>query len=151
MGGKFRKCKGIFIIDAIVIFPFVKISHEKPLFGKFTMKMSHFWKIYHENNKILGIYHKNTENLPYYGNISLEIGVLGKFPCIYVDMPRDEGEPCKKYSIIQRSPWSRGYSGCLLCGGLGVQNLQNIKRTLAAKFPSRHGNFEISTLKFGSE
>jgi hypothetical protein len=32
----------IFIIYAMVILPFVKISHEKNLFGKFTMKMSNF-------------------------------------------------------------------------------------------------------------
>jgi hypothetical protein len=29
MGKKFRKCVGICIFDAMVILPFVKISHEK--------------------------------------------------------------------------------------------------------------------------
>jgi hypothetical protein len=37
------------------------------------------------------MYLKNMENLPLYGNTSMEIGTLGKFPCIYGDMPR-EGE-----------------------------------------------------------
>jgi hypothetical protein len=30
--GKIRKCMGIFIIDAMVIFIYVKISHEKNTF-----------------------------------------------------------------------------------------------------------------------
>jgi hypothetical protein len=35
------------------------------------------------------------ENLPLCGNISMEIGTLGKFPCIYGDMPRDGSESGK--------------------------------------------------------
>jgi hypothetical protein len=31
-GKKFHKCMGIFIIDAMVILPFIKISHEKNTF-----------------------------------------------------------------------------------------------------------------------
>jgi hypothetical protein len=46
-------------------------------FGKFTVN---FWKIYHEKKQIL-------ENLPFYGNISMEIGIMGKFPWIYGTMP----------------------------------------------------------------
>jgi hypothetical protein len=44
-------------------------------FGKFTMS---FWKM--KQKQIL-------ENLPFYGNISMEIGIMGKFPCIYGTMP----------------------------------------------------------------
>jgi hypothetical protein len=57
------------------------------------------------------------ENLPFYGNISMEIGTYRKFPCIYGHMPRDGG----------------------------VQNLQNILRILSAKFPPGHENLEIRT------
>jgi hypothetical protein len=35
-----------------------------------------FWKIYHEKKTIL-------ENFQFYGNISMEIGIVGKFPWIY--------------------------------------------------------------------
>jgi hypothetical protein len=49
---------GYFIINATEILPYVKISHEnKFFFGKITMQMSHFWKIYHANDPLL-------ENLP---------------------------------------------------------------------------------------
>jgi hypothetical protein len=41
--------------------------------------------------KILKIYHENIENLPFYGTISMAIGIIGKFPFIYGDMPRDGG------------------------------------------------------------
>jgi hypothetical protein len=61
MGKKLHKCMGIFIIDSMVILPFVKISHwKKYLCGKFTKKISHIWKFYHEN----------MENFPFDGNIS---------------------------------------------------------------------------------
>jgi hypothetical protein len=42
------------------------------------MKIGHFDKFYR------GLF----ENLPFYGNISMEIGTLGKFPWIYGTMPR---------------------------------------------------------------
>jgi hypothetical protein len=45
-------------------------------FGNFTMS---FWKIYHE--KLI------LENLPFYENISMEIGSMGKFPWVYGTMP----------------------------------------------------------------
>jgi hypothetical protein len=74
---------GIFIIEAIVILPFVKTSHEKyrlvnlpqkcAIFGKFTIKIRKFWEIYL----------KNMENLPFYRNISIQVGTLGKFQGIY--------------------------------------------------------------------
>jgi hypothetical protein len=47
-----------------------------PLFGKSTMKIRSFWKIYHANEMFL-------ENLPFYGIISMEIDTNGKFPCLY--------------------------------------------------------------------
>jgi hypothetical protein len=42
-------------------------------FGKFTMS---FWKIYHEKKKQI------LENLPFYRNIFMEIGIMGKYPWI---------------------------------------------------------------------
>jgi hypothetical protein len=65
---KFHKSIGIFIINATEILPYVKISHETnifllklpckyAIFGKFTMQITHSWKIYHENKEFL-------ENLP---------------------------------------------------------------------------------------
>jgi hypothetical protein len=49
---------GYFIINATEILPCVKVSHENNIFfGKITMAMSHFWKIYHANDPLL-------ENLP---------------------------------------------------------------------------------------
>jgi hypothetical protein len=59
-------------------------------FVKFTVS---FWKIYHEKKQIL-------ENLSFYGNISMEIGIMGKFLWIY-----EAGKNC---SNIQGSWWSRG-------------------------------------------
>jgi hypothetical protein len=67
-----------FIIDAMVILPYLKIDHEKKdIFGKFTMQMRNFgkftvsfWKIYNEKKQI-----------------SMEIGIMGKFPWIYGTMP----------------------------------------------------------------
>jgi hypothetical protein len=47
-------------------------------FGKFTVS---FWKIYNEKKKQI------LENLPFYGNISMEIGFMGKFPWIYGTLP----------------------------------------------------------------
>jgi hypothetical protein len=86
-GKKSHKCVSNFITDAMVILPYLKIYHGKVIFGKFTMKMRNFgkftvsfWKIYHEKKQIL-------ENLPFYGNISMEIGIMGKFPWIYGTMP----------------------------------------------------------------
>jgi hypothetical protein len=39
---------GIFIIDAMVILPYLKFTmKKKDIFGKFTMKKNKFWKIYH--------------------------------------------------------------------------------------------------------
>jgi hypothetical protein len=71
-----HKCTGIFTIDAMVILPFLTISHEKKdYFGKFTLKMSHFQKDFHKNKILL-------ENLPFNGNIFWEIFTLGLFPCI---------------------------------------------------------------------
>jgi hypothetical protein len=70
---------GYFDIDAKVILPIVKISHEK------KTKMSHFLKIYHENKTYLENLPRNkifSENLPFYGNISMEIGTLGLLLCI---------------------------------------------------------------------
>jgi hypothetical protein len=46
-------------------------------FGKFTAS---FWKIYHEKNKFWKIYHFN-------GIISMDSGIMGKFPWIYGAMP----------------------------------------------------------------
>jgi hypothetical protein len=37
----------------------------------------------------------------------------------------------------------------LLCQGLRVQILQDILRTLFAKFPSEHGNCDLGTWEFG--
>jgi hypothetical protein len=65
---KFCKSIGIFIINATEILQKVKISHENniflvklsckfAIFGKFTMQMTYFWKIYHGNKEFL-------ENLP---------------------------------------------------------------------------------------
>jgi hypothetical protein len=123
---------------------------KKYLFGKFTMKMSHFWKIYHENKTFLG-------NLTYkYGKFSIMWEYFhgnrysGKIPMhtVYGDMPRDGGESGKKNcSDIQWSWWSKGYSRCLPCCRLGLQTLQTILGNLAAKFPSGHGNLEIRTWK----
>jgi hypothetical protein len=45
------------------------------IFGKLTMKIRHFWKIL-PWNKIF------SENLPFYGNFSMEIGTLGLLLCI---------------------------------------------------------------------
>jgi hypothetical protein len=47
------------------------------------MKITHFWEIYQETRYFLG-------NLPFYGNISMEIGtgVLGLFSCINGDIDR---------------------------------------------------------------
>jgi hypothetical protein len=89
---KFRKSIGIFIINATEILPYVKISHENYiLFGKITMQMSHFWKIYRANDPILemkirsfwSIFHANKiflEKLPFNGYISMEIDTKGKLP-----------------------------------------------------------------------
>jgi hypothetical protein len=63
------------------------------MFGKFTMKIRHFWEIYH----------KNKVRLSFYGNISMEIGDLGKFPCTYGDMSRDGGDSGKNCLRIQQS------------------------------------------------
>jgi hypothetical protein len=57
----------------------------------------------------LEICHKNMENYPFYGNISMEIGSVGKFPCLYGDMPREGGDSGKSCSDIQQS-CSRGCS-----------------------------------------
>jgi hypothetical protein len=35
----------------------VKVPCKWAIFGKFTMQITHFWKIYHENKEVL-------ENLP---------------------------------------------------------------------------------------
>jgi hypothetical protein len=40
-----------------------------------------FWKIYHEKKEEI------LENLPFYRNISMEVGIIGKFPWIYGTMP----------------------------------------------------------------
>jgi hypothetical protein len=47
-----------------------------PSFGKSTMTIRSFWKIYHAIKIFL-------ENLPFNGNISMEIDTKGKFPCLY--------------------------------------------------------------------
>jgi hypothetical protein len=65
------------------------------------MKTSHFWKIYHESNTFLESLQRNKiflENLPFYGNISMEIGTLGLFPCINGDIDR---MLCSKVKIGQ--------------------------------------------------
>jgi hypothetical protein len=60
--------RGYYIINATEILPYVKISHENniflvklpcklAIFGKFTIQMIHYWKIYQETKKFL-------ENLP---------------------------------------------------------------------------------------
>jgi predicted Zn-dependent protease len=56
LGEKFRYVWVFFIIDAMVILPVpnLKISYEKNLFCRFTLKMRQFWKNYHEYNKFLG-------------------------------------------------------------------------------------------------
>jgi hypothetical protein len=43
------------------------------------MKITHFWKIHQETRYFV-------ENLPFSGNISMEIGALGLFPCINRDI-----------------------------------------------------------------
>jgi hypothetical protein len=43
-------------------------------FGKITMQMSHFWKIYHVNDLLLLLFN---------GIIYMEIDANGKFPCLY--------------------------------------------------------------------
>jgi hypothetical protein len=49
MGKKSHKCVGNFITDAMLILPYLKIYHEKKdIFGKFTMAMRNFCKIYRE-------------------------------------------------------------------------------------------------------
>jgi hypothetical protein len=56
-------------------------------FGKFTMKMRNFGKFTASFRKI---YHEKflcVQNLPFYGNISMEIGIMVKFPWIYGTMP----------------------------------------------------------------
>jgi hypothetical protein len=125
-----------FIIDAMVTLPFVKISHEKNNFLVNLPCKCHFWKIYHEN----------IENLPFYGDISIAKGILGKFPFIYGDTV------CLEMGVNQVLSWrSRGYSGHLLCRRLGVQILQDNFRNLTAKFPPGYGNFEIKAWKFRME
>jgi hypothetical protein len=37
------------------------------------------------------------ENLPFYGNIYMEIGIMGKFPWIYGTMPGGGGRQVKIY------------------------------------------------------
>jgi hypothetical protein len=54
---KFRKSRGSFIINTTETLPYLKISHETNFFGKSTMQISHFWKIYHAKYPFL-------ENLP---------------------------------------------------------------------------------------
>jgi hypothetical protein len=51
---EYCKRNDIFTIDAMVILPFVIISHEnKEIFGKIPMKIRQFLKIYNENNTFL--------------------------------------------------------------------------------------------------
>jgi hypothetical protein len=70
-----------FIIDAMVILPYLKIYHENG-FGKFTKKMQNFgkftvsfWKIYHEKTNfgkftiLWELFHGNR----YYGKIPMDI------------------------------------------------------------------------------
>jgi hypothetical protein len=59
-----------------------------------------FCKIYNEKKLFL-------ENSPIDGNISMEIGILEKFPWIHGVMPRG-GKSGKNWSNIQWSQWSRG-------------------------------------------
>jgi hypothetical protein len=84
MGKKSYKCVGNFITDANMItdgnITIVKnLPWKKDIFGKFTMKMRNFGK-FTMKKQIL-------ENLPFYGNISMEIGIMGKFPWIYGTLP----------------------------------------------------------------
>jgi hypothetical protein len=47
--------------------------------------MTHLWKIYHEKRSFWKIYQANKiflENLSFNGNISMEIDINGKFPCL---------------------------------------------------------------------
>jgi hypothetical protein len=69
-------------------------------FGKSTMQMSHFWKIYHANKIFL-------ENLPFHGIISIEIDTTENSHA-YMDMPRDNGESGKNCPCLQRSWRSNG-------------------------------------------
>jgi hypothetical protein len=56
----------------------------------------------------LEIYNKNMENLPFYCNISMEIGTLGKVSCIYGDM--------LEIGVIQ----VKYFQTCNIHGGQGV-------------------------------
>jgi hypothetical protein len=62
-------------------------------FGKFTKFNVSFWKIYHEKKT-------NFLNLPFYGNISMEIGIMG-----YGTMPRGGGRQ------VKIAPTFSGYGG----------------------------------------
>jgi hypothetical protein len=72
------------------------------------MKLTSFWKIYHANKIFL-------EYLPLNGNENSHS---------YLDIPTDNGQSGKSCPY---HPWSRrsiGWSGRLLCLGIGVQILQ---------------------------
>jgi hypothetical protein len=77
-----------------------------------------FWKIYHENKIFL-------VNIPFYGNISKELGTLGISPFDYGDMPRDGGKSGKNVSNSTVNA-VKGFDQSLSKPSLGDQILQHI-------------------------